>query len=133
MVIIIVWTAFIRLKQTNKQEKVCQNKDFCNVVMFFEDTKILDSLINIENLIKHRLLFMQILNLHLIVKIDGCKNNSEKSSITKVREHIPSVFSMSTILLFKDIENKHDVYRGTDCMKKMCEYSREHALIINFK
>ena len=66
--------------------------------MFFEDTKILDSLINIENLIKHRLLFMQILNLHLIVKIDGCKNNSEKSSITKVREHIPSVFSMSTIL-----------------------------------
>ena len=98
MVIIIVWTAFIRLKQTNKQEKVCQNKDFCNVVMFFEDTKILDSLINIENLIKHRLLFMQILNLHLIVKIDGCKNNSEKSSITKVREHIPSVFSMSTIL-----------------------------------
>ena len=37
--------------------------------------------------------------------IDGCKNNPENSSTTKVREHI----SMSTISLFRSIENKHDV------------------------
>ena len=36
--------------------------------------------------------------------------------------------------LFKDIENKHDVYRGKDLMKKFCESLREHAIqIINFK
>ena len=41
---------------------------------------------------------------------------------------------MSTISSFKDIENKHDVFRGTDCMKNFCESSREHAIkIINFK
>ena len=41
---------------------------------------------------------------------------------------------MSKILSFKSIENKHDVYRGKDCMKKNCEYLREHAIkIINFK
>ena len=34
-------------------------------------------------------------------KIDGCKNNPEKISTTKVSEHIPSVFSMSTISSFK--------------------------------
>ena len=41
---------------------------------------------------------------------------------------------MSTISSFRSIENKHDVYRGKDCMKKFCEFLREHAIkIINFK
>ena len=35
-----------------------------------------------------------------------------------VGEHILSGFSMSAISSFKKIENKHDVYRGKDCMKK---------------
>ena len=31
------------------------------------------------------------------------------------------------------IENKHDVYRGKDCMKMFCEFLRQHARkIINF-
>ena len=39
---------------------------------------------------------------------------------------------MSTISSFKNIENKHDVYRGKNCMKKFCESLREHAVnIIN--
>ena len=70
----------------------------------------------------------------IIEKIDGCKNNPENSSTTKVSKHIPSGFSMSTISSFRSIENKHDVYRGKDCMKKFCEFLREHAIkIINFK
>ena len=41
---------------------------------------------------------------------------------------------MSTITLFRNIENKHDVYRGKHCMKKFCEILREHAMkIIDFK
>ena len=52
----------------------------------------------------------------------------------KVGEHIPSVFSMSIILSFTSIENKHDVYRGKDCMKKFCKFLREHTFkTINFK
>ena len=70
----------------------------------------------------------------IIEKIDGCKNNPENSSTVKVSEHILSGFSMSTISSFRSIENKHDVYRGKDCMKKLCEFVREHAMkIINFK
>ena len=42
-------------------------------------------------------------------KIDGCKNNLEKSSSTKVDENNPSGFSMCTISSFKDIKNKHDL------------------------
>ena len=69
----------------------------------------------------------------LIKKIDGCKNNPEKSYTTKVGKLVPSGFSMS-LFLFKKIENKHDVYRGTDYMKKFCESLRDDTMkIINFK
>ena len=41
---------------------------------------------------------------------------------------------MSTISLFRKIKNKHDVYRGKDCMKKFCPFLKEHTLkIITFK
>ena len=70
----------------------------------------------------------------VIEKIDKCKNNPENSSTTKVSKHIPSGFSMSTISTFRSIENKHDIYRGKDCMKKFCEFLTEHAMkIINLK
>ena len=70
----------------------------------------------------------------IIENTDGCKYNPENLSTTKASEHISSVFSMSTILLFRSIENKNDVYRGNHCMKKFCESLREHAMkIIDFK
>ena len=62
----------------------------------------------------------------IIEKTDGCKNNPENSSTTKVRKHIPSGFSMSTISSFRSIENKHDVCRGKNCMKEFCKFLREH-------
>ena len=36
----------------------------------------------------------------------------------------------SAISLFKNIENKHDVDGGKDCMKKCCNSLRKHALKI---
>ena len=40
---IIVWIVFILLEQKNLElhKEVCENKDTCNVIMPFEDTKIL--------------------------------------------------------------------------------------------
>ena len=68
----------------------------------------------------------------LIEKINGCKNNPESSSTTKKANIFHQVL-MSTISSFKCIENKHDVYRRKDCMKKFCESLTEHAMeIINF-
>ena len=41
---------------------------------------------------------------------------------------------MLTISSFRSIENKHDVYKGKDCIEKFCEFLREHPMkIINFK
>ena len=68
----------------------------------------------------------------LIENIDRCKKNPGNSSATKVRESVPSGFSMSTISSFKSIKDKHDVYKGKDFRKKFCNSLREHALeIIN--
>ena len=55
----------------------------------------------------------------LIEKTEGCKNNPENSFTTKVGKHILSGSSMPTISSFKSIENKHDVYRGINSMKKL--------------
>ena len=71
---------------------------------------------------------------NLCKNIDGCKNNSEKSSTAKLSKHIPSGVSMPIISFFRSIENKHNVYRGKDCIKKFCEFLGEHAMkIISFK
>ena len=41
---------------------------------------------------------------------------------------------MPTISLFKSTGNRHDVYRGKDCIKNFCKPLREHAMkITNFK
>ena len=63
----------------------------------------------------------------LIRKIDRCANNPENSSTTKIVEHIPSGYSVSTIWAFDNIENKRSLYRGEDCMKNFCESLKEHA------
>ena len=46
----------------------------------------------------------------LIRKIDGCANNPENSSTTKIGEHIPCGYSMSKTWAFDYIENKHTLF-----------------------
>ena len=57
--------------------------------------------------------------------------------IQKSSEHIFCDYSMSVIQIFDSKENRHDVYRGEDCMEKLSESFeslREHAIkIINFE
>ena len=67
-------------------------------------------------------------------KIDRCKNKPESSLTIKVEKNISSGFSMSSISLFKNIENKYDVYRAEDYMRKFYESLRQLAVkIINFE
>ena len=71
--------------------------------------------------------------MYITKKTDGCKNNPENSSATKVGEHIPSDFAISTKPFFRSIKNKHDACRGK-YLTKFCEFLREHAMkIMHFK
>ena len=88
-------------------KKVFENKGFCNVNILSDDTKILE--FN-QYQKSDKAPFIIYVDLECIIeKIDGCKNNPENSSTTKVSEHIPSDFSMSAISSFRNIENKHDL------------------------
>ena len=66
----------------------------------------------------------------IIEKTDRCKNNPENSSAIKINENNTIDFWMSTIFLYRSIENKHDVYGGKDCMKKFWEFLKEHTMKI---
>ena len=57
----------------------------------------------------------------LIENLDECKNDHGNSSTKKGSEHIPSSFSMSTISSFKNIKNKHNIYRGKDYAKNFLQ------------
>ena len=86
------------VKELESREKVCENKDFCNLIMLSKDNEILE----LNQYQKcHKALFVICTDLECVIeKIDRCKNNPENSSATRVSKHIPSGFSMSTILLF---------------------------------
>ena len=115
MVIFIVCLHSFRRKNKIKlHKKVCENKDFCNVIMPSKDTKI-SEFNQYQKSDKAPFIIYTDLKF-LIEKIDGCG-----SSRTKVGEHIPSGFSMSAISSFKSIENMNDVYRAKHCMKKFRE------------
>ena len=63
----------------------------------------------------------------LLKKVDVCANNSENSATTKIGEHIPSRYSISTIWGFDLIEDKHISDHEKDCMKKFCTSLRQHS------
>ena len=59
--------------------------------------------------------------------------NLKNSSATKIVEHIPCGYSMSTLWSFDNIEIEHALYCREDCLKKSCTSLREHATnVINF-
>ena len=99
--------------------------------MLFGDTKILEF---IQYQKSDKVPFIIYADLECIIQeIDGCKNNPEHSPTKKVREHIPSGFSMSTISSFRSIENQPNAYRGKYCVRKFCESLREHTMKIILK
>ena len=115
-------------KTKNKLEshkKLCENKDFCNIVMSSEDNKILE-FNQYHKPDKAPFIIYAI----LIEQIDECKNNPENLSTAKVGEPIPPCFWMSAISTFKSIENKHDLYRDKDYMKKFYKSLKEHAIFV---
>ena len=124
--------SFTTEKKLESHKKSCENKNSCNVIMSSEDTEILEF---DKNQKSYKAPFIIYADLECIVeKNDGCKDNPENSSTIKVSKHILSGISMSIISSYRSIANKHDVYRGKDCMKKFCDFLREHAMkIINFK
>ena len=54
----------------------------------------------------------------LFEKMNTCHNNPEnpESSTTKINKHTPSGYSLFTHCSFDATKNKHDYYRGKNCL-----------------
>ena len=90
--------SYITKNKLDSHKKVSGDKDFSNVYTAFEDTKILE--FN-QYQKSDKAPFIIYADVECIIeKIDGCKNNREILSTTKVSKHIPSgVFNVYNILI----------------------------------
>ena len=89
--------SFATENKLQSDKRVCENRNFCNIIMPSEDTKILE--LNQYQKSNKAPFIIYADRECIIEKIDRCKNNPENPSTSKVSEHIPPVFSMSTISL----------------------------------
>ena len=84
MLVFLVWIAFILFQQQKKilqsHKRVCQNKEFCNIIMPSENTKILG--FN-QYQKSDKVPFIIYVDLECIIEnIDECKNIPENLSTT---------------------------------------------------
>ena len=78
--------SFRTKNKLESHKMVCENKDFCNIILPFEDTEILE--FN-QYQKSDKAPFIIYADLECIIeRIDRYKNNPENSSITRVSEHI---------------------------------------------
>ena len=70
----------------------------------------------------------------LLIKKNSCQNNPNESYTERKAKHEPSGYPLSLIDSFDLRENKHNVYRGKDCIKRFCSDLKELATkIMNFE
>ena len=124
---------FRSYRTKNKLEahkKICENYNYCNVVMPNEKNKIIKYNQGEKSI---KLPFIIHADLEcLLEKMSTCYNNPKESSTTEINKHTPSGYSLFTHSSFDQTKNKLDYYRGKDCMKKFCKDLKEHATkIIN--
>ena len=63
--------------------------------------------------------FVVIADLECILeKEQSCQNNPENSYTERKAKHKPSGYSESLICLFDATKNRHNFYRGKDCIEK---------------
>ena len=108
-----------------KHEKICKNHDFCHLKMSDAENSILKSKPGKKSL-KHAFIIYADLEC-LLLKMNTCNNNPNKSCATAKALHKPSGYSLLTSCSFDKSENKQTYYRGKDiyeichiCDKEFC-------------
>ena len=57
----------------------------------------------------------------LLLKKQSCQNNPKESCTERKAKHEPSGYALNLICSFNFKKNKHNFYRGRDCIKKFCK------------
>ena len=114
-----------------KHEKICKYRDFCNLKMADAKKNISESKPGKKSL-KHEFVIYADLEC-LLLKMNTCNNNPNKSYTTAKATHKPSGYSLLTSCSFDTSENKQTYYRGTDCMKRFCDDLKHLTSITNYE
>ena len=104
------------LNKLKKHDKVHNNHDYCHVDMLEEGKNILKYRPGDKSL---KVSFIIYADLECILKKEqSCQNNPENSYTERKAKHKPSGYSESLICLFDATKNRHNFYRGKDCIEK---------------
>ena len=115
-----------------RHERLCDNNDYCHVEMPTKDNKTL-KYYHGEKSLKAPFTIYADLEC-LLIKEQSCQNNPNESYTERKAKHEPSGYSLILVSSFDSKENKHNVYRGRDCIKRFCSDLKELATkIINYE
>ena len=64
---------------------------------------------------------------HLLEKIGTCQKNPEKLVKSKVNTHTTCSYLLFTHCSLDTTKNKHNYYKGEDCMENFCKDLKEQA------
>ena len=106
-----------------RHERVCDNNDYCHGEMPTKHNKTLKYNHGEKSL---KVPFITYADLEcLLIKEHSCQNNPNECYTERKTTHEPCGYALSLICSFDSKENKHNFYRGTDCIKKFCSGLKE--------
>ena len=119
-------------KKLRKHERICENHDFCNLKMPDEDDKILKYIPGEKSLRAPLIIYADLEC--LLIKINTCSNDPDKSHAQKKATHRHSGYPLVTCCSFDKSKNERKYYRGEDCMKMFCKDLKDQVKkIINYE
>ena len=115
-----------------RHERLCGNNGYCHVEMPTKDNKTLNHN-HWEISLKAPITIYAELEC-LLIKEQSCQNNPNESYTEKKAKHESSGYSLSLISSFDSKENKHNVFRRQDCIKRFYSDLKELATkVINYE
>ena len=99
-----------------RRKRLCKNNDYYHVEM---PTKINKTLKYNHGEKSLKVPFTIYVDLEcLLIKQQSCQNNPNESYTERKAMHEPCGYALSLICSFDSKENKHNFYRGRDCIKR---------------
>ena len=106
-----------------RQERLCDNNDYCGVEMPTQFNKTL-KYNHGEKPLKSPFAIYADLEC-LLIKKQLCQNNPNESYTDRKAMHEPCGYSLDLVSSFDSKQNKHSFYRGNDYIKRFCSDLKE--------
>ena len=115
-----------------KHEILCNNHDYCEIVMLTEDKNILKYNHGVKSLKVANVFHLDTES--LLIKQQSSQNSPKELYTERKAIHELCGYSLNLVRSYDTNKNMHSFYRGIDCTKKLCKDLKDQAMeIINFE